>query len=36
MLKVAVVGVGGISGTHIPAWQKRDDVQLVALCTRRV
>ena len=32
MLKVAVVGVGGISGAHIPAWQKREDVRLVALC----
>lgn len=35
MLKVAVVGVGGISGAHIPAWQKREDVQLVALCDIR-
>lgn len=32
MLKVALVGVGGISGAHIPAWQKREDVELIALC----
>jgi len=35
MLKVAVVGVGGISGTHIPAWEKMEDVELVALCDIR-
>lgn len=32
MLKVALVGVGGISGAHIPVWQSREDTQLVALC----
>lgn len=32
MLRVALVGVGGISGAHIPAWQNRKDVELVALC----
>lgn len=35
MLKVALVGVGGISGAHIPAWQKREDAQLVAICDIR-
>ncbi len=35
MLKVALVGVGGISGAHIPAWNKMDDTQLVALCDIR-
>lgn len=32
MLKVAVVGVGGISATHIPAWERMEDVEVVALC----
>ena len=31
MLKVGLVGVGGISGAHIPAWQSMEDVELVAL-----
>ncbi len=35
MLKVALVGVGGISGTHIPCWDKMEDVELVALCDVR-
>lgn len=35
MLKVALVGVGGISGTHIPGWDSMDDVELVALCDIR-
>ena len=35
MLKVGLVGVGGISGAHIPAWEKREDAQLVALCDIR-
>ena len=32
MLRVGLVGVGGISGTHIPAWQAREDAELVAIC----
>ena len=32
MLKVGLVGVGGISGAHIPAWEAMEDAQLVALC----
>ena len=32
MLKVAVVGVGGISGAHIPVWEAMEDAELVALC----
>lgn len=35
MLKVGLVGVGGISGGHIPAWDKMEDVELVALCDIR-
>lgn len=32
MLKVAVVGLGGVSGLHIPAWNEIPDVELAALC----
>ena len=32
MVKVAVVGVGGVSGAHIPAWLKMNDAELVAIC----
>lgn len=35
MLKVALVGVGGISGAHIPVWEERRDAELVALCDIR-
>ena len=35
MLKVGVVGVGGISGAHIPAWEELKEVELVALCDIR-
>ena len=35
MLKVALVGVGGISGAHIPAWESREDAELVAICDIR-
>lgn len=35
MLKIALVGVGGISGAHIPAWLAMGDVELVALCDIR-
>ena len=35
MLKVGLVGVGGISGAHIPAWESLEDVQLTALCDIR-
>ena len=35
MLKVALVGVGGISGAHIPAWESMKDAELVALCDIR-
>ena len=34
-LRIGVVGVGGISGAHIPAWLKMDDVELVSLCDIR-
>ncbi len=35
MLKIGLVGVGGISGAHIPAWEAMEDVELVALCDVR-
>lgn len=35
MLKVGLVGVGGISGAHIPAWLGLEDAELVALCDIR-
>ena len=35
MLKVGLVGVGGISGAHIPGWLALDDVELVSLCDVR-
>lgn len=35
MLKVAVVGVGGISGAHIPVWEEMEDAELIALCDIR-
>jgi len=35
MLKVGLIGVGGISSAHIPAWEAMPDVELVALCDVR-
>ncbi|MBR6743042.1 MAG: Gfo/Idh/MocA family oxidoreductase [Clostridia bacterium] len=35
MLKVGLVGVGGISGAHIPAWLELEDAELVAICDIR-
>ena len=35
MLKIGVVGVGGISRSHIAAWTSMEDVELVALCDVR-
>jgi len=35
MLKIGLVGVGGISGAHIPAWESMEDVEIVALCDIR-
>lgn len=35
MLKVGLVGVGGISRSHIAAWEAREDAELVALCDVR-
>ena len=35
MLKVGLVGVGGISGAHIPAWEEMADAELIALCDIR-
>lgn len=35
MLKAALVGVGGISGAHIPCWQRMEDAELTAICDIR-
>ncbi len=35
MLRVGLVGIGGISGAHIPAWEALEGVELVALCDVR-
>ncbi len=35
MLKIGLVGVGGISGAHIPAWESMENAELVALCDIR-
>lgn len=35
MLKVGLVGVGGISGAHIPVWEEMNDAELVAICDIR-
>ena len=35
MLKIGLVGVGGISGAHIPAWEEMQDAELVAICDIR-
>ncbi|MBT5832454.1 MAG: Gfo/Idh/MocA family oxidoreductase [Candidatus Latescibacteria bacterium] len=32
MLKVGIIGVGGIAGTHIPGWVASEDAELVAGC----
>lgn len=35
MLKVGLVGVGGISGAHISAWENIKEAELVAICDVR-
>ncbi len=35
MYKVALVGLGGISNTHLPVWKELDDCKLVAVCDTR-
>lgn len=35
MLKVGMVGIGGISGAHIPAWEAMEETELTALCDIR-
>ena len=35
MMKIGLVGVGGISGEHIPAWEAMEDAELIALCDIR-
>ncbi len=34
-LRVAEVGLGGISGAHVPSWRRMDDIELVAMCDIR-
>lgn len=36
MLKIGLVGVGGISGAHIPAWNAMEDTTLTAICDIRL
>lgn len=35
MLKVGLVGVGAISGSHIPTWLNNENAELVAICDIR-
>ncbi|MDE6594038.1 MAG: Gfo/Idh/MocA family oxidoreductase [Oscillospiraceae bacterium] len=35
MLKIGLIGVGGISGEHIPAWDKMEGAELSAICDIR-
>ncbi len=35
MLKIGLVGVGGISHSHIDAWEKMEDAELIAMCDIR-
>lgn len=35
MLKVGLVGCGGISGAHVPGWQALNDCEIVAICDVR-
>ena len=35
MLKIGLIGVGGISGEHIPVWIAMEDAELVAICDIR-
>ncbi|MBQ9135035.1 MAG: Gfo/Idh/MocA family oxidoreductase [Lachnospiraceae bacterium] len=35
MLKIGLIGVGGISGAHIPVWEAMEDAELVAMCDIR-
>ncbi len=32
MLKVAILGAGGISGAHVPGWKKIPEAKIVAVC----
>ncbi|MBQ8533614.1 MAG: Gfo/Idh/MocA family oxidoreductase [Clostridia bacterium] len=35
MTKVAILGVGGISGAHIAAWKNQKDAEIIAICDIR-
>lgn len=35
MLRVAEIGMGGISGCHYPVWKEMEDVKVVAICDVR-
>ena len=32
MIKIAVLGAGGISGCHVPAWKRIPEAKIVAIC----
>ena len=34
-LRVAEIGMGGISGAHLPSWNRMEDVEVVAICDIR-
>ena len=34
-LKVGIVGIGGISGVHVPAWLEMEDVKVLGICDIR-
>lgn len=34
-IRVAEIGMGGISGAHVPSWNRMEDVELVAICDIR-
>ena len=34
-IRVAEIGMGGISGAHVSAWTRMEDVELVAICDIR-
>ena len=34
-LRVAEIGMGGISPVHVSAWNRMEDVELVAICDIR-
>lgn len=35
MLKIGLIGCGGISGAHVPAWDEMENAELIAICDIR-